>query len=254
MTSTQSRSKAAQEPIDQREKWEFMIGVSIFLAIVIGLVFGSYQLLRIITDEQQVPLEGLILQGELVHTATDDIRAAILAGEVGSFFTADVDDIRERIEALPWVFSASIRKEWPGRLRVYVVEQDPVAIWNDRAVMNGQGHVFAADPSALVGELPALYGPEHAHKDVLEQFRQMRDLLRIADMEITRVELSERYSVRVWLAQDIELRLGREARLERIQRFMDLYPLIQDESDKPVKYADLRYDTGIAVGWRSESK
>lgn len=254
MTSRHSRSEENQQALDHREKWEFMMGVSIFLMIVIGLAFGSYQLLRVITDENQVPLEGLILQGQLMHTTEEEIRSAILSGEVGSFFTADVDDIRARIEALPWIFSASIRKEWPGRLRVFVVEQDPIAIWNDGALINVYGQIFFADPKPFYQVLPELLGPDHAHQDVLEQFQQMRDLLRIAEMEIIRVQLSERYSLQVWLAQDIELRLGREARLERIQRFMDVYPLIIGESSRPVEYADLRYDTGIAIGWRTEQK
>ncbi|WP_194756278.1 cell division protein FtsQ/DivIB [Aliidiomarina indica] len=248
------REPSPEQKAEQREKWEFMIGVSVFLVIVLGLVFGSYQLLRIVTDAEQVPLEGVILHGERQHTTDGEIRDAILAGEVGSFFTADVDDIRERIEQLPWIYSASIRKEWPGRLRIYVVEQQPVAVWNQNYVMNQQGDVFSADAEAIRGQVPLLEGPESAHQDVLEQYRQMSELLRIADMRITRVQLSERYSLRVWLDNDIELRLGREARLERIQRFMDLYPVIQSESSKPVKYADLRYDTGIAIGWRDKKE
>lgn len=248
------REPSPEQVTEQREKWEFMIGVSVFLAIVLGLIFGSYQLLKFVTDAEQVPLEGLILHGERQHTTDAAIREAIIAGDVGSFFTADVDDIRERIEQLPWIFSASIRKEWPGRLRVYVVEQQPVAVWNNDYVVNQQGDIFHADPQMIKDQVPLLLGPESAHQDVLEQYRQMSNLLRIADMQITQVELSERYSLRVWLDNDIELRLGREARLERIQRFMDLYPVIQSESTKPVKYADLRYDTGIAIGWRDNKE
>ena len=61
------------------------------------------------------------------------------------------------------------------------------------------------------------------------------------------------------------LNLGREERVKRVQRFMDVYPLIkthledqfkkQNNHKKQLKqavdYIDLRYDTGLAVGWKS---
>ncbi|RUO37540.1 cell division protein DivIVA [Aliidiomarina shirensis] len=233
-------------------RWEFIAGIAVFVVIVLGFLIGSYQLLDWITDAEQVPLEGVIIQGERVHTADDEVLSAIIAGEVGSFFTADVDEIRNRIEALPWVYSASVRKEWPQRLRVFLVEQEPVGIWNEDWVMNRYGEVFAADPDVIRGKVPHFAGPEAAEDEVLRQYQRISELLAIHDYAITRIALSERFSVRLWLDNGIELQLGREARLERIQRFLDLYPLIQEESDKAVAYADLRYDTGIAIGWKEQ--
>ena len=84
-------------------RWEFIAGVSVFFAIVLGFLIGGYQLLDWITDAEQVPLEGVIIQGDRTYTEDNAVLNAILAGEVGSFFTADVDQIRQRIEALPWV-------------------------------------------------------------------------------------------------------------------------------------------------------
>lgn len=238
------------EAVDAPSRWEFIAGVTVFIVIVLGFLIGSYQLLNWITDAEQVPLEGVIIQGERVHTEDSDVLNAIIAGDVGSFFTADVDEIRHRIEALPWVYSASVRKEWPQRLRVFLVEQEPVGIWNDTQVLNRYGEVFAANPAVVADLVPEFSGPEGAEDEVLTQYQRISELLAIHDYAITRIALSERFSVRLWLDNGIELQLGREARLERIQRFLDLYPVIQKESEKAVAYADLRYDTGVAIGWK----
>ena len=32
-------------------------------------------------------------------------------------------------------------------------------------------------------------------------------------------------------------------------RFIELYPILQQQTDKRVDYVDLRYDSGGAVGW-----
>ena len=48
------------------------------------------------------------------------------------------------------------------------------------------------------------------------------------------------------------LNLGREDRIERIQRFIDSYSFIKHKkpNNQQVNYIDLRYDTGVAVGWK----
>ncbi len=50
------------------------------------------------------------------------------------------------------------------------------------------------------------------------------------------------------LGNGIMLELGREDKMARIQRFINVYPeLVKQE--KSVARVDLRYDTGLAVGW-----
>jgi cell division septal protein FtsQ len=45
----------------------------------------------------------------------------------------------------------------------------------------------------------------------------------------------------------IELKLGREDTLKRVQRFIDLYPSISKHKAEAIEQVDLRYDTGLAV-------
>ena len=65
--------------------------------------------------------------------------------------------------------------------------------------------------------------------------------------------LSERFAWQLILNDGVTLDLGRENRVERIQRFMDAYPQIKinKKKNQQVDYIDLRYDTGLAVGWKS---
>lgn len=83
-------------------------------------------------------------------------------------------------------------------------------------------------------------------------------------MSITELVLSERFAWQLTLNDGVTLNLGREDRVKRVQRFMDIYPQIkklalekaknqnknQDEENQQVDYIDLRYDTGLAVGWK----
>ncbi|MGL5697786.1 MAG: cell division protein FtsQ/DivIB, partial [Kluyvera sp.] len=46
--------------------------------------------------------------------------------------------------------------------------------------------------------------------------------------------------------------LGRGDTIKRLARFVELYPVLQQQAQtdgKRISYVDLRYDSGAAVGW-----
>ena len=112
--------------------------------------------------------------------------------------------------------------------------------------------------------MPSFFGPEGSELIALENFSDLNGLLAYRDLRIDELILSERFSWQLTLTNGIRLNLGREERVKRVQRFMDVYPLInthlaEQEKQKnnrkkqlkqAVDYIDLRYDTGLAVGWK----
>jgi len=73
-------------------------------------------------------------------------------------------------------------------------------------------------------------------------------LLRASNLQIEQLILSERFAWTLQLKNGITLYLGREDYIKRLQRFIDVYGLLKEEK-KAINYVDLRYDTGLAVGW-----
>ena len=65
--------------------------------------------------------------------------ARVIATSSSPFF--DVDAARERLKALPIVKQASVRKIYPDRLQIDVVERDPAALWQKE----GQVRLVASD-------------------------------------------------------------------------------------------------------------
>lgn len=54
------------------------------------------------------------------------------------------------------------------------------------------------------------------------------------------------------LTNGIKLNLGRGDTMKRLARFVELYPVLQQQAQtdgKRISYVDLRYDSGAAVGW-----
>ncbi|WP_404398346.1 cell division protein FtsQ/DivIB [Idiomarina loihiensis] len=231
----------------------FWSGVVVLCLTIAGALVGIYQLNEVLTDEQQVPLSELSVKGDLHYTASEGIRRALTAEPLGSFFTANVDDLRGRVEQLPWVQKVSIRKVWPDKLSVYVTEHKPVAMWNGDRLINQHQDVFRADITRVESSLPQLFGPENAVKETWKEFHRVQQMLEVNGFQIKALRLTERFAVNVVLAQGIEIKLGREATLERIKRFIDVFPsIVEHEKSKnnEIDTVDLRYDTGAAVAWR----
>ena len=63
---------------------------------------------------------------------------------MGNFFQVDVNDVQHQISQLPWIYSVSVRKKWPNELKIYVVDQLPVAQWNGDFLINNEGKAFQA--------------------------------------------------------------------------------------------------------------
>ncbi len=225
------------------------LGFAFFLIVMVLLGYLWHSITSWLEDEQRVPLKNILVAGERTFLADTDIRQAVKRGQQGSFIELNVDKAHDDVEALPWVYRASVRKQWPSTLRVYVVEQQPVAQWHDDMLLNQFGESFQAKaPEALKG-LPVLFGPGGSEKTALEGYRSMQGLLQSTGLQIEELSLSERFAWHLRLNNDINLDLGRTEFMGRLQRFIDIYPLLL-KNDKEVSYVDLRYDTGLAVGWR----
>ena len=258
MTNKQSVS------VDQ-QALSFGLGLAFFLCVLISLISLAWWLTNRLIDQESLPVNSVVISGEMPYTTREDVLAAMSDVNLGNFFQVDVNEIQRQVSALPWVYSAAVRKQWPNEVKVYVVDQTPVALWNGDFLLNQFGKAFQADTRQLTHALPQFFGPEGSELLALENFTNLNDLLEYRDLAIDELVLSERFSWQLTLNDGVMLNLGREERVKRVQRFMDVYPLIKTHLEQQSKqknnnkkqlkqavdYIDLRYDTGLAVGWKS---
>ena len=233
------------------------MGLTFFISLLGLFVFALVELNKCLEDEQQAPVQNIVVSGELTFIDDKNIKMLIKRTQPGSFFELDVNQTHQAVEAMAWVYRASVRKRWPSGLEIFVVEQQPFAIWNDDMLLNQYGDVFDAQISradlSLKIRLPNLYGPGGSEQTALQGYRNMQSLLETSNLYIVEMFLSERFAWNVALNNGIKLNLGRTKFINRLQRFVDLLPLISQQN-RQVDYVDLRYDTGLAVGWKPSKK
>lgn len=241
---TNDLANTAPNPED--DKVSLPVGLSVFVLVVSLLGFGGYKSYQWLQDEQRLPVQNIVLNGQIRMLDTERLERQIREQHSGSFFAIDVNEVHRLVENDPWVYSASIRKRWPSSLYVHVVEEQAVARWNDDLLLNKYGDSFDGQLDSTA--LPFLFGPGGSEKTALIGYQHMRALLRASGERIYQLVLSERFAWTLQLTNGITLNLGRQEYIKRLQRFIDVYPLLKEEK-KAINYVDLRYDTGLAVGW-----
>lgn len=227
----------------------------IFLLLVLGtILLSGLGVISWMKYASYQPLSRVVVTGERDYTNNDDIRQMILLmGVPGTFITQDVDVIQQQIKRLPWIKQVSVRKQWPDELKIHLVEYVPVACWNDLHRVDADGISFSEPIEWVVKQtLPLLYGPEGSEKEVLEGYRVMSSILATRKYTPKMVAMSARHSWQLALDNNARLELGRDDRIGRLQRFIELYPLLQQQAQaesKRISYVDLRYESGASVGW-----
>ncbi|OUR81193.1 cell division protein FtsQ [Colwellia psychrerythraea] len=261
MTKKQQGNSKAAAPLSQDSALSFGLGLVFFIVVLFSLITISYWLTQHFIGQESAPVTSIVVSGEMPYSQRSDIINAIDQVDMGNFFQVDVNEVQSYVLTLPWVYSVAVRKQWPNELKIYVVDQNPIALWNGNFLINQLGQVFQADIERINHYLPNFFGPEGSELLALENYRDLNALLDYKALKIDELVLSERFSWQLTLDDGVTLNLGREERVERIQRFMDVYPIIkaqlkakkiaEKQQNQAVDYIDLRYDTGLAVGWKT---
>ncbi|WP_428772947.1 cell division protein FtsQ/DivIB [Vibrio sp.] len=221
-----------------------------FLLVVL-LLIGSllYSTLSWMWDDQRLPLSKIVLQGDLQYVSALDVqRAFARIDHIGTFMSQDINMLQDAVQSIPWVSHASIRKQWPDTVKVFLTEYNAVAIWNGNALLDEKGIVFDGDLGLIEGDRVKLYGPEGSEQTVLTIWRELLPEFDVLGLSISSLVLNERRAWQIILDNGMRLELGKESLHERIERFFSLYRNLGDDRLK-VSYIDLRYDTGAAIGW-----
>ncbi|MDT9587492.1 MAG: cell division protein FtsQ/DivIB [Candidatus Arsenophonus melophagi] len=232
----------------------YLVGKIFFLIVLNSIMLSGWMLLNWIKDANRLPISKLVITGDRHYTHDDNIREAIILalGMPSTFMAIDVNAIYNQIKTLPWIRQVTVRKQWPDKLKIHLVEFQPYAKWNDTLFLDIEGSVFSLPESLnMQSNFLMLYGPEGSQHEVLDMYHVMQQQLTPHNFNFS-IKLVSMTVGRAWqlvLTNDIRLNIGKQDIQERINRFIALYPLLQQVTDKHIEYIDLRYSSAAAVGW-----
>jgi cell division protein FtsQ len=219
-----------------------LTGGSLAVLVVAMLVAGGSRAL-------QIPVERVIVSGDLQQVARERLTERVNSSLHGGFLSVDLQKIRTSVESLPWVYRVIIKRRWPNSLEVQVVEQLPIARWGDDAYLNHAGELFRPDTRLGNVELARLAGPVGSEADLMRHYKLIQDGLQPLGLQVEQLTKDSRGSLRAQLTGGSELIFGRGDVTAKMQRFSRVYVAQLAQHKGRLRTIDLRYSHGVAVAW-----
>lgn len=221
--------------------------VRLFAGILLlaGLAAGTREVLRL--EPVYLPVRVVSVAGEVRRMSRDSLQQNVVNHLDGGILTQDLRVLKDAVEAMPWVRSASLARVWPDRLELAVVEHEPLAWWGDDGLVTADGVVFRPDPSEQPAGLPRLAGPDDQSRAVVTAYQDWRNRLAVLGVKVDSVELDARGAWTLRTANGVTLELGKAEVESRIARFLAAWPSLA-AAGRP-RTVDMRYSNGLAVTW-----
>jgi len=203
---------------------------------------------------------GIVVQGDVTHNSVATLRANVASRLAGNFFTADLQQARQAFESAPWVRQATVRRQFPNKLRVQLEEHRALAFWgadSESRLVNTFGEVFEANPGDVEQDgLPRLAGPEGTAPQVLAMYQTLKPLFEPLELAMEQLTLTGRGGWQLQLDSGAVIELGRgttEEVLARSQRFVQTLTQVTSKYGRrpeALVTADLRHADGYAIRLR----
>lgn len=184
------------------------------------------------------------------------VRAAAVPAARGGLLEVNLDAVRKRVEALPWVKQAEVRRVWPDALAIGVTPEQPVARWGKDSLMDASGGIFTPSTGDLskFTDLPQLSGSKASAADLFGDFAHARAALAPLGLRLAALAENPRGEVLITLSDGTRIELGRENPRAKLARFVTVAAPALATALARAATVDMRYPNGFAVGWKRDGQ
>ncbi len=219
---------------------------SLLAGVLVVLAIGTVAVYRYVDR----PFAVISIASPFQRVGQREVEALVADITRGGFISLDLAVVRERLEAHSWIASASVRRQWPDRLQVAVVEEVPIARWRNSGFLNQSGVALKAIDNSTLGDLPHLLGPEGSSREVMREFSDVSELLFAQGLKVVVFSVDEHGARSLKLASGHQVVLGRGDVIAKVQRFLTVWYGALASRRQEIKAIDARYDNGVAVLWQ----
>ena len=225
--------------------WMRLLKIIIIMALFTSLVYAV---------KQVVPIKHVKVGGEFQYLSQDEIKTALEPLVDVGFFDADVQAIHNVLTQMIWVESATVNRVWSDTLSIKIKEKHPFVRWSDNALLNKRGEIIRPTDITPFENLPILYGVEGQEIKSLEIMKGVNTALADHEMSMTEFSINNRWAWKIKLTTGLEILLGRNEQLKKLQRFMNTLDVLEREQINAMAVVDLRYPNGYAVSWKPDAR
>jgi len=172
------------------------VSLCLGFVVVLSLCFTAYTLRD---DAELFPVNELELNSQFENVDRTNLIEVIATEINRGFYGLDLDDIKLKLLAIPWVYNVAVTRRWPDKLSITVAEQQAVARWANGGLINIYGNIFHPSQASYPKNIPLIMGQPGEQKELLLQYREMSKLLEVLNLSIAWLEKDKRYSIKLGL-------------------------------------------------------
>ena len=215
---------------------------TLFLLIVLGI-------LLIHIKSKNFPIRLVKIFATYEHVEPPMLQKIISPYLIKDFFQLNVFTIKRSLLEIPWIYDASIKKQWPDTMVIHIVEQTATMQWRENSLINSHGKIFTPPRRSFPAKLPRLTGPEHRALEIFRVCQQIILLLDPLDLAVEKLTLTPHHHWELLLNNGTVIYLKEQQPIKQIELLINLYRRITANHQNPPQTIDLRYSNGLAVKW-----
>ncbi len=219
------------------------------ISVLIIALVGMISIVWLLTQKHSPlyqPIQDYELTTPLKQLSKAEIDKSIAPYLGGSFWEIPLDKIQAELTRMDWIKSAEVKRKWPNLLYVSVVEQTPVARWNENGLINGAGEVFFPADISGYENLVLIEGELNDSSEILSKFIGLQNQLNVLNMTIEKLSFQNE----VWKIQILkgpQIIVDSSGYETKIHRFIRALPKIDKGLRNSARVYDLRYSNGFIV-------
>ncbi|HEY7771858.1 MAG TPA: FtsQ-type POTRA domain-containing protein [Marinagarivorans sp.] len=216
------------------------------------MAWGIYRLepLAIIQQHTNKPIASVNVQGDFKYVEQAKIEALVAEKLTDTFLELDIVGLKDHLEKHPWIDRAIVTRQWPDTLLIKISEQQPIARWNSKDFLNLRGEIVNLADKTELNHLPLLKADDRYAEKVMQQYVLVAKLLGNYKFAPLVLELDNTLAWSLEVSPAIEVRLGRDDVLVKLQRLMQVLTTELVDQVRNIEAVDMRYKQGFSVAWK----
>ena len=249
MFSFRNKTAQARRKSPTANRFEFRWHRSFkWLLILMPFIAGAAYISQ---QDTLMPIKTIQLSGTFQYIDQQEVESTVRQFIGEGFFSLDINRVQKTLGDKAWAESISIRRVWPDRLNIIIVEKRPVARWDKNHLLSDKAVVYQAKTKAFA-ELPLVHTAGSNPGQMLHLYYRLASQFAGLNESVIAVRKDSRGALDMQLDNGLTIKVGRSDIERKIARFVMIYrQQIQPRLDQ-IQQLDLRYSNGFAVAWKKE--
>lgn len=221
-----------------------ILSVLFIILIALGVSVVHYR------DQILFPIKHIDVQGQFNTVKTESLQNVLTKYASGSLLFLPERELLQALQSIPTIDQVSVKRIWPSTVQIVLQQKYPIARFGETQLLSNRGILFVPSDMHQTEELPYINGPESRASQLWQAYIALNKILSPIDLKILRLEVSPRLSYSLVLNNGLTVYLGSTDIAERLSLFVRVYTKSLHARIAQIDYVDMRYNSGMAVGWK----